>query len=788
MRTLRRKLFRELWRQRAQVFAVTAVVASGIAVFVSMVSVRHSLEMTLSHYYARQRFAELFIQLKRAPGWLRDAALGIPGVSAVDTRVVADVTIDLPGIDVPATGRMISVPDRRDEPSLNVLSIMSGRYIEPGADDEVIASRPFLEANGLQPGDRIAAVINGRRKELRIVGSGLSPEYVYEVQPGAFFPDNRHFGVFWMGRRALESALGMSGAFNDLSLRLGRGASEEDVVMELDRLFSRYGSLGAYGRRDQISDRFISDEISQVGIQITFLPAVFMGVAVFLLNIILSRTVAVQRQQIGVMKAMGYGSLEVGMHYLGFALVPAAAGSLIGSLLGGWLGRGLMGIYADFYNFPAPLYLFRAGDVVLASLLSLSSAVAGAAAAVRSVSALSPAEAMRPESPPLYRRGFLERRGWLSSAAVPLKMIIRNLERRPLKAALSVCMVALAVAILVAGRYTYDAVDRMVEVEFSEKHREDLTLLFNEPMPPSVFSSIASREGVIEGEVYRDEPARLVSGHRSRRQPIRGLSSDAGLQRLIDSDGRHRRLPPEGVVLTSELARILGVRAGDTLGVRFLQGARRSARVVVAGTIDEILGLSAYMDIDALDRLAGDGGAVTGAFLRIDPARSDALYADFKSMPGVAGVMMLKALKESFDELIARSMTTSTLILTGFACVLAFAVVYNGARISLSERSRELASMRILGMTKAEISFILLGEQVLITVAAILPGWLMGIGLSALLSSALSSELYRMPLVFTGGNFLFAAGVLAAVSVLSGLAVRERLLRLDLIAVLKTRE
>ncbi|TCD47447.1 ABC transporter permease [Chlorobium sp. N1] len=788
MRALRKKLYRELWRQRAQMLAVSLVVASGISVFVSMGSVRHSLEATLSRYYARYRFADVFMQLKRAPERLGDAAMRIPGVAMVSTRVVTDVTIDIPGVEEPATGRLISIPDYRDELQLNGVAIVSGRSIEPEADDEVVVSRPFLEANHLQPGETIAAVINGRRKELRIVGAGLSPEYVYEVQPGAFFPDSRHFGIFWMGRRTLESALGMSGAFNDISLTLQGDASEGEVIEGLDRLFARYGSLGAYGRSGQISDRFITDEIRQVGIQVTFLPAVFMGVGVFLLHIIMSRTVAVQRGQIALMKAMGYSGREVGMHYLGVALLPAAAGSVLGSLLGLWLGRGLMAIYADFYNFPNPLYLFRASDVLLGTLLSFSSALAGAASAVRRAGSLPPAEAMRPESPHRYRSGVLDRLQVLMRLPVPVKMVVRSLERRPWKAAISVCMVALAVAILISGRYAYDAVERMVELEFTDKHREDLTLLFNDPMPPSITSSIASLEGVIEGEYYREEPARLFSGHRSRRQPIRGLPGSSGLQRLIDSQGRNRRLPPEGVILTTELASILGVRAGDSLGVEFLQGERRSGRVYIAGTMDEILGLSASMDLDALNRLAGDGGVVNGAFLRTDPARTAQLYRELKATPGVSGVMMVKALRQSFDELIARSMTTSTLILTVFACVLAFAVVYNWARISLSERARELASLRILGMTKGEISFILLAEQALITAAAILPGYLMGIGLSALLSCSLSSELYRMPLVFTNGNFLFAFAVVAAVSALSGLAVRGRLLKMDLIEVLKTRE
>ncbi len=787
MKPLQRKLWRELLRLKGQMLAVAAVVACGISVFVSMSSVKYSLEASRERYYSRFRFADVFVQLKRAPEFYRETVSRIPGVASVSTRIYADVTLDVPGLDEPATGRLVSIPEYRT-PVLNDLFLKKGRYIEPGKPEEVIASKPFLEANHLAPGDRVAAVINGRKKELLIVGMGLSPEYIYEVQPGSFFPDKRRFGVFWMSRRALESALNMSGAFNDLSLTLAHGASEKDVIMQLDHLFRRYGSLGAYGRSEQLSDRFIVDEIKQVGIQITFLPLVFLAVAVFLLNIVLRRIVATQRDQIAVLKALGYSNEDVGLHYLGFAMIPTAVGAVVGTLLGAWLGRGLMNIYGDVYNFAELVYYFRFEDVALSVLLSFAAAVVGALGAVRSAVQLPPAEAMRPDSPVIYKPGIFDGEALRKKIPVPVRIIVRNLERRPWKAALSVLMISLAVAILIAGRYTYDSVDRMVLVEFNEKHREDVTVIFNNPMPPSVAYTIASLDGVQEHEYYREEPVRMSFGHRRRRQSIKGIRSAEGLQRLVDKSNRRFSLPTDGIVLTSTLADILGVRAGDRLQIDFLQGKQLHRELLVSGTIDEILGLSAYMNLDALNRLAGDGGALNAAYLRIDQSKSGKLYAAFKKMPGVSGIMMLKAMKESFDELIAQSMTTSTLILTSFACVLAFAVVYNGARISLSERARELTSLRVLGMTRGEVSFILLGEQALLTLLAIPVGFLIGIGLSALLARALSSELYRLPLVFSAYNFLFAFMVIILVSVVSALLVKKRLTGLDLVEVLKTRE
>lgn len=787
MRPLWKKLVRELFRLKGQMVAVAAVVMCGISVFVSMSSLKYSLMETRERYYNAYRFADVFMQLKRAPEWYRERVRALPGVATVSTRIVADVTLDVPGLDEPATGRLISVPGA-GIPVLNDVFVAAGRMVEPDRDDEVVASRPFMEANRLELGDRVVALIDGRKKSLRIVGVGLSPEYVYEVQPGSFFPDRRRFGVFWMNRRALASALDMTGAFNDLSLRLTYGASEKDVLMQLDRMFASCGSLGAYGRNEQLSDRFLADEIRQVGIQITFLPVVFLSVAVFLLHVVLRRLVATERDQIAVLKAIGYTDSEVGFHYLWFALVPTLIGAIAGTALGWVLGRGLVTVYGDFYNFAGLVYLFRFRDVALSGVLSVAAAVAGALGAVRRVVQLPPAEAMRPEAPVVYRPGFLDGTGVPLLLPVPWRLVLRSIGRRPFRALVSVVMIALAVAILVAGRFSYDALERMVSVEFRDKHREQVTLVFNAPVSPMVLLSLGSLDGVLAQEPYREEVVRIRSGHRSRRQSVRGVVSTDGLQRLVDENGRQVPLSPDGLVLSETLAKGLGVRAGDVVRVEFLQGRQLQRMVRIDRTVDDVLGMSATMSLEALNRLAGDGGAVNAVWLRIDQSKAAALYARLKELSAVSGITMLEAILESFNRVITESMMTSTVVLTAFASVLAFAVVYNGARISFSERMRELSSLRVIGLTKQEVSVVLLGEQIMLTLVALPLGLLFGVGLSVLLAMGLSSELYRLPLVFTVENFLFAVGVVLLVSVVSGLLVRRQVRHLDLVEVLKTRE
>ncbi|NTU50264.1 MAG: FtsX-like permease family protein [Desulfobulbaceae bacterium] len=787
MNSLNRKLLRELLRLRGQMLAVAAVVTCGIAVFSSMSSGRYSLIESKDKYYNEYRFADVFLQVKRAPEALQETVKNIPGVADVRTRIITDVTLDVPGVNEPATGRLVSIPERRTT-VLNDIFLRSGRYIDPERPEEIVVSEPFVQANHLQLGDTLGAIINGRWKSLRIIGVGLSPEYVYEVQPGAFFPDNKRFGILWMSHKALAGALNMTGAFNDLSLTLAHGTSVKDIVMRLDNIFARYGSLGAYGRDEHLSNRFITDEIKQVGTQVTVVPTIFLAVAIFLLNIVLRRLVTTQRDQIAVLKALGYTNRDVGLHYLTFALVPVAVGAIVGTGLGAWLGSELLDIYPEYYHFPKLIYYFRVKDVAVSVLLSVAAACVGALSAVRDAVNLPAAEAMRPDAPVVYRLGILDRFGFLQRLSVSIRIIIRNLERRPWKSALSALMIAFAVAILIAGRYSYDAVKYLTLIEFSMKHKEDVTVIFNEPRPPSIKYEIARLDGVLEQEFYRDEPARLRFGHRVKRLSLTGVESPGRLRRIVDANMKEYPLPPEGLVLTTTLADILGIKRGDTLTVEFLQGERRTENVVVAGLIDEMLGLSAYMNIKALDRLAGDGGAVTAAYLRLDSAKAKSVYSDFKHMPKVSGAMMLKAMRESYDKVLAESMLTTTTILTLFACTIAFAVVYNGARISLSERGRELASLRVLGFTNIEVSIILLGEQAILTLVAIPIGFVIGVGLSVLLAKSLNSDLYRMPLIFSGENFAFAFIVMVFVAVASGLIIRQRIYRLDLIAVLKTKE
>jgi putative ABC transport system permease protein len=709
-------------------------------------------------------------------------------VAQAQTRIVVDVTLDIPNLPEPGTGRLISIPEQQVS-MLNEVFIRQGRYIEPGRGNEVLVSEAFAEANKLQLGDSIGAIINGRWQQLQIVGIALSPEYVYEVRgAGELYPDNKRFGIMWMGRDALGKAYDLDGAFNNVALSLSPDAKEIEVITQLDRLLARYGGLGAYGREDQFSHQILDDEIKGLEIMATMLPSIFLGIAAFLLHVVLSRLVGTQREQIAVLKAFGYHNLAIGWHYLKFVLTIVTLGSFLGILVGLWLGRGLTQLYTQFYKFPLLRFDYSPRVLATAIIVSYAAAAIGAFIAVNKAVVLPPAQGMRPEPPAQFKPTIIERWGLQRFFSTAGRIILRNLERKPIQAGLSILGVSLAVAILVTGNYMKDAVNYLMDFQFRQVQREDMTIVFNEPRPARTRYEVANLPGVINSEPFRLVSTRLRFEHRTYRTALTGINPQGEFRRLMNKNSDLVYLPSDGVVLTTKLAEILRVKPGDILTVEVLEANRPMRQVTVMGLVDELLGVQAYIDLDALNRLMREGQTISGAYISVDAHLANQLYAELKRIPAVTGISTRQASLNSFEEISAENLRIMTSFLVAFACIITASVVYNSARIALSERERELASLRIIGFTKTEVAFILLGEQAILILLAIPVGYLIGYGLAALMSSAYNSELYRLPLIINNSNYAFAFVVVLLAACGSGLVIRRQIDRLDLIAVLKTRE
>jgi len=787
MRALQRKLVRDLWLVKGQALAIALVIAAGVAMFLAYLSTFHSLRYTQQAYYDRYRFADVFVSVKRAPLGLQDRIAQMPGIARAVARVVVDVTLDVEDLAEPASGRLISieVPPR---PTLNDVFLRRGRWPDPGRPDEVIVSEAFALARGLEPGGRVGAVINGRRRELQIVGIGLSPEYLYSIRPGELIPDDARFGIFWMERRGLASAFDMEGAFNDLAVRLRPGASEDDVIARLDALLEPYGAFGAIPRSLQTSHWYVANELQQLQTVGLILPIVFLGVAAFLLNVVLTRIVSVQREQIAALKALGYTKRELAVHYMQWGLAIGLAGTALGTIFGAWLGSGMTSMYNAFFRFPQLSYELPLRIVVAGALVSVVAGTLGASAAVARAVRLPPAEAMRPEPPASYRETLLERLGlkrWLPQAG---RMVLRNLSRQPVRALTSILGVSLAAAMLVLGTFILDAIDVVLDVQFFVAQRQDVTVSFVEPVSGRALHELARLPGVLDVEPTRAVATRLRHGPRRRHVSIQGVVRRPMLQRVVDVDRGAIELPPGGLVLSTMLADLLEVRPGDLVRVEVLEGRRPVVDVPVTGLVEEYAGTSAYMAIEALRDLMREGPTLSGAALLVDSREAATLYERLKRTPRVAGVSLKRSALDSFKKTMDETMYVMVFFNVLFASVIAFGVVYNTARVSLSERSRELASLRVLGFTRGEISTILLGELAVVTAIAVPLGLVLGYLSAGLLIAAFNTELYRFPLVVSTATYASAALAVTAATVLSALVVRRKLDHLDLVAVLKTKE
>lgn len=787
MTALERKLWRDLRQLRGQLVAIALVVCAGIASFITLRTAWSSLSHSRDLYYREQRFPDVFATCRRAPAQLRRRIEAIAGVAAVYPRIVERVLVPMPGMREPAAGTILSLPADRPVPMLG-LHLRAGRLVAPGRSDEVVVLESFARAHQLRLGQRLEVVLNGSLRRLAIVGIALSPEYVLTVPPGDFAPDDRRVAVLWMEQEALAAAFGMGDSWNDLVLRVEHGASLAAVMAQLERLLAPFGGVVVAAER-QLSNYMLSSELTQLETMATTVPAIFLAVAAFLLNVALSRLVYLQRPQIATLKALGYSHRQVGWHYLQLVGLIALVGTVAGCLVGMWLGREMTGLYAAFYRFPRLVYRAEPALLTSAVAASLGAAVLGGLATVRQVVRMAPAEAMQPPAPAVYRRSWFERSGLSRHLGATALMIGRELTRRPLRTALSCLGISTGIAMVVVGNAGYDSFRYLVEGVIARERLGNVTVTLRQPAPAGVVRSFASWPGVLDAEGSRVVPVRLRHGARSRDSVIHGLPEGARLRRLVDRELRIARPPPRGLLLGRQLARSLGATTGTPLQVEVREGRQLHRTAVVVELVDDALGLQGYMRADELDRWFGEAPAVTAVELRVDDRALAQVHERLRQMRNVAGVSSTRTLMARFEQQTGQTMAVMSLILWLFAASIAAGVVYNNARVALSQRSRDLASLRVLGFRRSEVSVMLLGELAVQVLFAIPLGLLLGRWWCDLLfTSAVDPEMYRFPVHVAPASYVRAVAVTLVAALASGLLVRRKVDRLDLVGVLKARE
>lgn len=785
---LNRKLLRDLWHIKGQILAIVFVIGCGVATMVLSLGTLNSLQETRDAYYDRYRFADVFAQMKRAPQLLLGDLAKISGVARVEGRIVHSVILDIDGMSEPVRASVVSLPDNRGL-HLNDLVIRIGRLPRVGQNDEVVVHEAFAEAHGFMPGDEFYANMNEKTRKLRIVGIALSPEHIYVLGPGDLAPDNRRFGIFWMNLKALEAIYNLKGAVNDVSLLLAPDGQADAVISEVDKLIDPFGGIGAIPREDQLSNAFLKSEMDQLSTIARIMPPIFLAVAVFLLNLVIVRMIQTEREQIGLLKAFGYSNSEVGWHYLKFVAVIVMLGIVVGWILGAWLGRGMTEMYGDFFRFPFLYYIIKPSVFAISALVTIAVAGVGTLYAVRRAAILTPAVAMTPPPPTAYRVNIIERVGMaFTRASQPARMIMRHIIRWPVRSGLTVVGISFSGALLVMTLFFLDSLDEMTNIFFFESNREDITITLTEIRADRVIRDAAHLPAVLRSEGERHVAVRLRFGHQMKRAIISGIDPTNDLSRLTDLDQRTITVPPRGIMLTDKLAAILGAKIGDRIQVEVLEGRRPISSVLITGIAKQYIGLAAYMNRSALNQLLNEGPVVNSVSFKIDSVDEAELLAALKKTPALQGLMIKRTALQSFYDTVRQNIDTMIVAYIAFASVIAIGVIYNAARISLSERARELASLRVLGFTKSEVAFILAGELAILTLTAIPLSAFFGYNLSALMVTMFDTDLYRLPFFIHPSTYGYASLLVMIAASVSAWIVVRRVANLDLIAVLKTRE
>ncbi|WP_299961312.1 FtsX-like permease family protein [uncultured Roseobacter sp.] len=787
MQAIDKKLLRDFRRLWMQAIAIALVLACGVAILLTSVGMYSALSETRTAYYERNRFADVFVHTTRAPESLLPEIARIDGVLNVEARISGDAILDIPGRVKTAVGRVLSYPEDR-EPVLNVPLLVQGRFPNPMVTDEVVVNAPFAEANGFEPGDSFSANLRGQKRALTIVGTVLSPEFVYTIGPGALMPDNTSFGIIWMSERAAAAAFDMTGAFNDVAIAVAAGLPTAPVIDAVDDLLEPYGGFGAYDRTTQQSDAFLDAEISQLKGMAAILPPIFFGIAGFLVSMVLSRIIALERSEIGLLKAIGYSNTEVCLHYLMLAGLIALAGVLLGWVAGTVLARSMANQYAQFFNFPFVIFRVSYWVYAAAGLAGLATTSLGAAHSALQAARLAPAIAMQPPAPPRFKRSFIDEMMARLRLTQPTIMILRSLLRWPLRSFLTSLGLALAVASVIASIFINDALDEIVDLAFYQTNRQDAMLIFSDDVLETALEEARTLPGVLQAESQQFHTAILHKGHLSKRVAVEARRPGTDLSRVIDASGRLMTAPPGGILLSIRLADQLDVQAGDVIEAEFLSGRRETFDLVVTGLVEQHFGLGAYMDLAFLNALFRQAPQLTTVNVTLDEHQTEALHKAIKELPELSGLIEMTENRQSFQDTIDQNVTVMNTIYIVIAVLITVGVTYNAARIQLSERARELASLRILGFDRGEVSYILVGEMMLIALIAQPFGWLIGAWIARTMTNAFTSDVYAIPLVLQPATFTSASLVVLTASFVSVMIVRRRLDRLNLVAVMKTRE
>ncbi len=783
-------LWRMIKHSKAQFIAVLVVIAMGIALFTAISLAGFNLDDSKEQYYRENAFMDLGVSADQMPASLIGDLRSMPGILAAEGRITAEVPF-IAENDDRVNVKLLSMPSGGF--AVNRLLLREGRSITDPNSEAVILSQ-FADGRKIAVGDDIVIQVNGLRCSLTVVGIAYSPEFIYLIESiQTMMPAEEGYGVVYVDETLAMQLLGMNGSYNevyflyDLDPRghLRAGISEDALIDDIEEKVKPYGLKASVPRKDQLSNALIGEEIRGLKNMGVSIPVLFLLVAASVIAMMVSRMVRKDRTKIGVMKAIGYSSRAVLIHYVKYALAAGLIGGLAGILLGYRIAGYMTSMYADFFEIPSYgmkiYWIFIVGGLFLSCAFCMAFGAYGA----RSSLGILPAESMQSEAPREGKRILLESLPFLwKRLRFSQKLVTKNVFRNKKRSLFVLMGVALTFGTLMFTMTMPGVIDEMMVKQYEEYQTMDYNVSFSGPMLQSARRDLLhelSGPSYVESRI--EQPFEISIGNRKETVVVIGVSADSKVFHLMDR--REQKIVPRSgqVLITENLANALHVAPGDRVLVKSFLPGEAEAYLVIQDIVRQTMGMNAYMDLEDMgDRLL-EHGAINGVYINTEDPE---VVTKLREMENVSTVLSSQDMKDMFSEYTGL-MSIMIGVLVMLSGVLGFSIVYNATIVSIGERKMEFSSLRVMGFGKEEIFRMILSENILISIAGILAGLPLGYLMTAYSSKAFSSELYTLYLVPTPAAALQSLIYTILFLLVAQFATYEKIRKLDFLQALKNR-
>ncbi len=781
MNTLRKKLRRDLGRQKAQFVAVTITVFLGITMFGATYDSFQNLEASYAQTATEFTFANLTVVGGDVTQFAAEQT-DHPSVEVVSTRTVADLPFRLG--ETKLFGRVVGIPETG--PVVNEVLVLEGSGLT--GPDSVLMEEHLANHFDITPGDTFEIQTPSGWTVVRVTGLIASPEYIWPAasrQEIITTPDN--FGVVFATETAARALSGIDGP-NEALLYYAGGDENAALSESLTADAYSLGALEVFTRAEQPSNAALEEDLKGFEELGLFFPILFLTAAAMAAYVMITRLVHAQRPQIGILLANGFTKRQVLRHYLGYGLIPGLIGSIPGAIAGVLLARVITGVYTDFISVPVTVIEFYPSTLFAAIFLGLLATIVAALAPALAASRLSPAESMRGSTPPGRGRASLAERLVPPLRRLPIRwrMTLRGIERNPRRTIYTVIGVVLSLTLILVSWGMLDTIETLLERQFVEIQKEDARVYFSAPAGPTDLTALRNIEGVASVEPSLELPVAIEAQGERYETFLVAVEEDTEMRVFFTGRASTTTLPADGVLVAIGVANSLDVVAGDPVSVT-VGGFDLELDTQISDIVDEPLGSMIYISESYAEELAGFQLPATSALLTYENgASSSDIRNQIIELPQVAAFEDANAIYNIAKDFMGLFYVFIGVMLA-FGAAMAFALIFNTMSVNIAERSREVATLLAVGTKRSMISRLITTENLLVAAIGIPLGLIVGYLTSAAAMASFQSDMFRFELYVRPLTFVWSALAILIVALISQWPGLRAVRRMDIAQVVKER-